>query len=127
MRNHTAVPRAVATAACTLAIALLTTTMTVNSAWAQSDPPSGLNFTPISFEAVVPLARPSGRTQGHIELAQAPPTPCHQYAYRRYKNCLADAHAKADRDPRGTERLVYEQQQCKMQYLQEYSACEAER
>lgn len=52
MRNHTAVASAVVAAACTLAIALLTIGTGVNFAWAGSGQPSGLNFTPISFEGV---------------------------------------------------------------------------
>ena len=52
MYNHTAVAKAFATAACTLAIALLTIGMGVYSTWAGRDQSSGLNFTPISSKRV---------------------------------------------------------------------------
>ncbi len=47
MFNHTTVAKAVVTAACTLAIALLIIGMGVNSTWAASDPPFVRNFTPL--------------------------------------------------------------------------------
>jgi len=52
MFNRTAVAKAFVTAACALGIALLTIDLGVNSAWAGSDQPSGLKFTPISSEGV---------------------------------------------------------------------------
>jgi hypothetical protein len=48
MFNHTAVAKAFATAACTLAIALLTTGMGVNSSWAGSDQPSGMSLASLT-------------------------------------------------------------------------------
>ncbi len=53
MCNHTAVAKAFVIAACTLAIAFLTIGMGVNSTWAGSDQPTGLNVTPISTDMVV--------------------------------------------------------------------------
>ena len=50
MCNHTAVAKAVVIAQRTLAIALFTIGMGVNSTWAGSDQASGLNFTPVSLE-----------------------------------------------------------------------------
>jgi hypothetical protein len=47
MRNHTAIAKALVVAACTLAIALLTIGMGLNSSKAWSDQSTGLNFTPI--------------------------------------------------------------------------------
>ncbi len=52
MCNHTADAKAFAIGPRTLAIALLTIGMGVNSTWAGSDQPSGLNFTPISPEVL---------------------------------------------------------------------------
>ena len=57
MCNHTAVANAFITAACSLAVALLTSGMGVNSAWAGLDQPSGLKFTPLSSAHHNPLAR----------------------------------------------------------------------
>ena len=47
MFNHTAIAKALATAACTLAVALLTIGMGVNSSSAESDQPSGLKLAAI--------------------------------------------------------------------------------
>jgi hypothetical protein len=52
MCNRTTVAKAVVTTVSTLAIALLIIGMGVNSTWAGSDQPSGLNFTPISPEVI---------------------------------------------------------------------------
>jgi hypothetical protein len=52
MCNRTTYAKAFVKAACALAIALSTIGMGVNSTWAGSDQPTGLNFTPISFEGV---------------------------------------------------------------------------
>ena len=68
MFDHPAVAKAFVTAACALAIALLTIGMGVNSTRAGSDQPSGLNFTPISSGGVfppVPSARHPRCTSSH--------------------------------------------------------------
>jgi hypothetical protein len=60
MHNHTAVAKAVVAALCALAVALSTIGMGVASAWAGSDQPSLLNFTPKSsklFSQPVPAAQ----------------------------------------------------------------------
>ena len=49
MCNHTAVAKTFVVAACTLAVALLTIGIGVNSSWAGSDQLIGLNFTPTSL------------------------------------------------------------------------------
>jgi hypothetical protein len=61
MCNHTAVAKTFVMAACTLTIALLTIGTSVNSSWAGSDQPSGLNFTPISTKVVLYSATISSR------------------------------------------------------------------
>jgi hypothetical protein len=53
MCDHTAVAKAIVVAQRTLAIALLTIGMGVNSTWAESDQASGSKFTPMSSEVVV--------------------------------------------------------------------------
>ena|SRR6202035_1544700 len=50
MRNHVSVAKARVIAARTLAIALVTVSMGINSTRAGSDQPPGLNFTPTSWE-----------------------------------------------------------------------------
>ena len=72
MCNRTTVAKAFATAASALAIALFTIGIGINSAWAGSDPPRRLKFTPISIDLVVQpvLARP-----GHLHLSFAKPWP----------------------------------------------------
>jgi hypothetical protein len=63
MFNHTAVAKAVVTAACTLAIALLTIGMGVDPTWAGSDPPSALQSASTLSEVVVPpVPGPSQRS-----------------------------------------------------------------
>jgi len=52
MFNRTTVGKTFVTAACSLAIALITIGTGVNSSWAGSDQASGLKFTPISLEGV---------------------------------------------------------------------------
>ena len=51
MCNHTAVAKAFVVAACTLAIALLTIGMSVNSTWAETGQPSERNFTSIASKS----------------------------------------------------------------------------
>jgi hypothetical protein len=59
MCNRTVVAKALVIAGCTLAIALSTIGMGVNSSWAGADRASGLNFTPISTDMVErPAPRP---------------------------------------------------------------------
>lgn len=58
MFNHTTDAKAFVTAACTLAIALLTIGMGVNSTWAGSDQQSGLQSTHISSQVVIPPTPP---------------------------------------------------------------------
>jgi|SRR5580693_1149792 hypothetical protein len=60
MRNHTATARALQ-ASCALAIALLIIVgVGVNSTWAGSDRPSGLNYTPIWSGGVFPPVPSTG-------------------------------------------------------------------
>jgi hypothetical protein len=65
MYNHTAVAKAFATAACTLAIALLTIGLGVNSTWA-ADPPLVPNFTPLTHALLITPV-----PYGKIRLVQA--------------------------------------------------------
>lgn len=59
MRNHTSVARAVAVAACTLAVALLSTGRGVNSTRAGSDLPSVMQAAPTRSEVVQPISTQS--------------------------------------------------------------------
>ena len=85
MFNHTHA-KAFVTAACALAIALLTIGMGVNSSWAESDQPSGLNIAPISTDVVVQPLTSAGHPHRSItlpRLAVVPPasfTPIIYYA-----------------------------------------------
>jgi hypothetical protein len=60
MCNHTAVAKAIVITERTLAIALLTIGLGVKHTLAGSDQPTGLNFTPISSEAVLQHGSPAG-------------------------------------------------------------------
>jgi len=110
-------------AARTLAIALLTIAIAVNSTWAASDQPSWLPFTPISTDMA---AQPDHARLGirHFRLfAQDASAACRDFAYRRYSHCLADAYDIADQDPHGTDRLYAEKVKCQQQYMQDQRNC----
>ncbi len=122
MCGHTAAAKVFVMAACALAVALSAIGVGVASAWAGSDRPSRLNFTPVSLEVVFPRVHPTDRAQGRIKLVQKYDA-CHGYAYRRYTHCLADAHDKAERDPHGSARLAEEQYKCSREYENALIAC----
>jgi len=72
MFNHTTVAKAFVISACTLAVALLTIGTCVNSTWAESDQPSGLNFIPITSEVVFqPAPAPSPTRRSITQPRQA--------------------------------------------------------
>jgi hypothetical protein len=69
MFNQPTVSRAFVKSACTMAIALLTIGMGVNSSWARSDQSSGLKFAPISR---VQLCDGCGQLCGHADQPYCP-------------------------------------------------------
>ena len=66
MRNHTSVAKVVVAAAYTLAVALLIIGVGVKSSWAGSDPPSGLNFTPVLSDSSSAAARAPAAPHKHF-------------------------------------------------------------
>jgi hypothetical protein len=68
MCNNTAVAKAFVIAARTLAIALLTIGMGVNSTWAGSDQPFRIKFTPISSKVVFQPVTAAGNPHRSITM-----------------------------------------------------------
>jgi hypothetical protein len=87
MCNHTADKKDIVITAHTLAIALLTIDMGVNSAWAGSDRSSGLNNTPVSSEGVYRSGTKADKARRFTQACMQYHEECTPYPDMRYPCC----------------------------------------